>query len=134
MSFGVTLALSDACGIFLLSNLNSQNPDMSGFAFVSCAAAEVAQRAKTKMKTPLLGERGVAAPAKVASRLFFNGRSHPSFSKEGNFLRLLRCAFIGVARVAQWIAVVTDRWNHTTLRTRTYPEDPCNRCTHTCAA
>src|SRR5262245_33142561 len=57
MSFGVTFALSDACGMLLLSDLNSQNPEMSGFGFVSCAAAEV-----TKVKTnPMKSTAFIAA-------------------------------------------------------------------------
>src|SRR5262249_58878625 len=38
MSFGVTFGLSDACGIFLLSNLNSQKPDRSGRGVFVCAS------------------------------------------------------------------------------------------------
>src|SRR2546428_11777284 len=38
----------------------------------------------------LRGLRPPAAPAKEASLLFLNGRSHPSFAKEGGSIRRLR--------------------------------------------
>src|SRR5215467_11606929 len=100
MSFAVTFGTSAAGGMLLLSNLKSQNPEISGVEDVCCASATSEQRNTIN-----------GAESKDANRM------------DG--------VFIGVVRELQWIAAATGRWNHTTLRKRTYRQDPYSKCTRT---
>src|SRR5215831_13420155 len=102
MSFAVTFGTSAAWGMLLLSNLNSQNPEMSGFDGACCASAVPAQRNATKV-----GETEQA-------------------------IGILNGVFIGVVGEPRWIAAATGRWNHTTLRKHTCRRNPCSKCTRTC--
>src|SRR5213083_351164 len=57
-----------------------------------------------------------SAPAKEASRHFFNGRSHPSLSKEGsfaprNFHLILNSLSSGVLKLRLCVFLVPDRYS-----------------------